>query len=50
MIMREQIVVFQQSGVMPEEALKDVIKQVQELDMDMVCKEIEKQQKEAEEK
>jgi len=50
MIMREQIVVFQQSGVMPEEALKDVIKQVQELDMDIVRSEIEKQQKEAKEK
>ena len=50
MIMREQIVVFQQAGAMPEEALKDVIKQVQELDMDVVRKEIEKQQQEAEEK
>ncbi|SFZ97791.1 Thiosulfate sulfurtransferase, rhodanese [hydrothermal vent metagenome] len=50
MIMREQIVVFNQAGALPEEALKDVIKQVQELDMDVVRSEIEKQQKEAEQK
>jgi len=43
-ILKENIAVFQQPGVMPEEGLKDVIKQVQELDMDMVRKEIEKQQ------
>jgi len=43
-ILRENIVIFQQPGVMPEEGLKDVIRQVQELDMDMVRKEIAKQQ------
>jgi len=43
-ILKENIAVFQQPGVMPEEGLKDVIKQVQELDMDMVRKEVEKQQ------
>ena len=45
-ILKENIAVFQQAGVMPEEGLKDVIRQVQELDMDMVRKEIEKQQAE----
>ena len=46
-IMREGIVVFMQPGLIPEEGLKDLIKQVQELDMDEVRKEIEKQQQEA---
>ena len=50
MIMREKIAVFQQSGVLPEEALKDIIRQVQELDMDMVRQEIEKQQQEEQNK
>ena len=45
-ILKENIAVFQQPGVMPEEGLKDVIRQVKELDMDMVRKEIEKQQAE----
>ena len=45
-ILKENIAVFQQPGVVPEEGLKDVIRQVQELDMDMVRKEIEKQQAE----
>ena len=43
-ILKENIAVFQQPGVMPEEGLKDVIRQVQELDMDMVRQEMEKQQ------
>ncbi len=43
-ILKENIAVFQQPGVIPEEGLKDIIKQVQELDMDMVRKEVEKQQ------
>ena len=43
-ILKENIAVFQQSGVMPEEGLKDVIRQVQELDMNMVRQELEKQQ------
>ena len=46
MILREQIAVFQQAGVMPEEGLKDLISQVQELDMDMVRQEVAKQQQE----
>jgi len=44
MIMREQIVVFAQPGMLPEEGLKDLINQVKELDMDEVRKEIAKQQ------
>jgi len=47
MIMREKIVVFQQAGMLPEEALKDLIKQVQELDMEKVRAEAQKQQPEA---
>ena len=43
-ILKEGIMIFQQAGVMPEEALKDVIRQVGELDMDIVRKEIEEQQ------
>ncbi len=46
-ILKENIAVFQQAGVIPEEGLKDIIKQVEELDMDMVRKELEKQQAEA---
>jgi len=45
-ILKENIAVFQQPGVIPEEGLKDIIKQVKELDMDMVRKELEKQQAE----
>ena len=47
-ILKENIAIFQQAGVMPEEGLKDVIRQVKELDMDMVRKEIEKEQAAAE--
>ncbi|BAF72252.1 thioredoxin [Sulfurovum sp. NBC37-1] len=43
-ILRDNIAIFQQPGLMPEEGLKDVIRQVQELDMDMVRREIEQQQ------
>ena len=43
-ILRDNIAVFQQPGLLPEEGLKDVIRQVQELDMDMVRREIAEQQ------
>lgn len=43
-ILKENIMIFQQAGVMSEEALKDVIRQVEELDMDEVRKEIEEKQ------
>lgn len=44
MILKEKVVVFNQAGALPEEALEDVIKQVKELDMDMVRAEIAKEQ------
>ncbi|WP_300363569.1 thioredoxin [Hydrogenimonas sp.] len=44
MIIREGIVLFQQPGMVPEEGLEDLIKQVKALDMDQVRKEIEAQQ------
>jgi len=48
MVIKEQIVVFNQAGALSEEGLNDLIGQVKELDMDVVRKEIEKeQQKEA---
>ena len=43
-ILRENIALFQQPGLIPEEALHDLINQVQELDMDQIRKEIEEQQ------
>ncbi len=44
-IFREKIGIFQQPGALPKEGLEDIIKQVQNLDMDEVRKEIESQQK-----
>lgn len=43
-ILKEQIIVFNQGGALPEEALADIMGQVQALDMDKVRKEIEKLQ------
>ncbi|MEA2072356.1 MAG: thioredoxin [Campylobacterota bacterium] len=43
-IMRDKIGIFQQAGALPEEGLKDIIKQVQALDMDEVRKEVAAQQ------
>jgi len=48
MVLKEQIVVFQQAGVLPEASFIDIVEQVQALDMDMVRKELEKQSSEAE--
>ena len=42
MIIREGVVVFNQAGMLPEDALKDIIEQVKALDMDMVREEIAK--------
>ena len=39
-IVKEGVLVFNQAGMLPEEALKDVIKQVKELDMAKVHEEI----------
>ncbi len=44
MMLKEGIIVFSQPGLMPEEALKDIIEQVVALDMDMVREEIAKEQ------
>ncbi len=49
MILKQGIVVFSQAGVMPEEALKDLIAQVQALDMDMVREQIAKEEAEKKE-
>ncbi len=43
MVLRDNIVLFSQPGLLPEEGLNDIIRQVKELDMDEVRKEIEKQ-------
>ena len=43
-ILREGIGVFQQAGALPEEALVDILGQVQALDMEAVRKEVEAQQ------
>jgi thioredoxin 1 len=42
-IFRDNIMLFKQPGALPENALEDVIKQVKELDMENVKKEIEKE-------
>ncbi len=44
MVLRENIGLFQQAGMLPEESLRDLIEQVKKLDMDEVRKEVEKQQ------
>ena len=44
MVLKEGIVVFSQAGMIPEEALTDIITQVQGLDMDMVRAEIAKEE------
>ncbi len=43
-ILRENIAIFRQPGLLPEEGLKDVIRQVQELDMDDVRRQIAEQE------
>ncbi len=44
MAIREGVIVFSQPGLLPEEALKDVINQVKALNMDEVREEIAKQE------
>lgn len=41
MIFRDGIMLFNQPGMLPEPALRDLVKQVQELDMDEVRKKVE---------
>jgi thioredoxin len=47
MIMREKVVLFSQAGMLPENALEEVIAKTRELDMDAVRCDIEKQQSES---
>ena len=47
MVFREQIIVFQQPGVLPENAIAQLITQVKELDMDEVRRQIAEQEAEA---
>jgi len=44
MIFREQIMIFQQPGMLPESALEEIIGKTKELDMDQVRKEVAAQQ------
>lgn len=48
-ILREGIAIFKQPGLLPEEALTDVLKQAKELDMEMVKREIAKEQEKGKE-
>ncbi|MFP4561151.1 MAG: thioredoxin [Thiohalorhabdus sp.] len=45
MLFREQVIIFQESGVLPREGLESIIQQARDLDMDQVRKDIEEQQK-----
>ncbi|HKJ88668.1 MAG TPA: thioredoxin [Gammaproteobacteria bacterium] len=44
MLFREQIIIFQESGVLPREGLESIIQQARDLDMEQVRKDIEEQQ------
>ncbi|MFA9460669.1 thioredoxin [Thiohalorhabdus methylotrophus] len=44
MLFREQVIIFQESGVLPREGLESIIQQARDLDMDQVRKDIEEQQ------
>jgi thioredoxin 1 len=44
MVMKEKVIVFQQAGMIPEEAFADLLGQVKALDMDAVRKQIEEEQ------
>lgn len=43
-VLRDGVMLFRQSGVLPEDALEDVITQVRELDMDEVHRQLAEQQ------
>ena len=47
MILREQIVIFSQAGMLPESAMEEIIRKTKELDMDKVRAEIEEHQEQA---
>lgn len=44
MLFREQIIIFQEAGVLPKEGLESIIQQASDLDMEQVRKDIEEQQ------
>lgn len=46
MVFKEQIVVFSQAGALPPSALTELVKNAQELDMDMVREQIAEKEKE----
>ena len=48
MIFREQIIIFAEAGMLPANALEEVVNQVKSLDMDKVKEDIAKAQAEAE--
>ena len=48
MVFRENVLLFEQPGVMPAAALDQLVKQIRELDMDKIRKEIEEEEKKAE--
>ncbi|WP_455205604.1 thioredoxin [Kaarinaea lacus] len=47
MVFREQIIVFQQAGVLPANAIEELVKQVKALDMDKVRADIAEQEAKA---
>ena len=47
MVFKEQIVVFSQAGALPASALTELVKNAQELDMDMVRQQIAEKEKES---
>ncbi len=48
MLFREQVIIFQEAGVLPKEGLESIIQQARDLDMDQVRKDIEEQQQQQE--
>jgi thioredoxin 1 len=44
MILREQIVIFSQAGMLPESAMEEIVSKTKQLDMDKVKAEIKAQQ------
>jgi thioredoxin 1 len=44
MIFKEQVIIFQQAGALPPQALEEVIGKTRELDMDMVRKQLAEQE------
>lgn len=47
MMFREQVVIFSEAGVLPQEGLEEIIQKARDLDMDQVRADIEAQQQES---